>query len=83
MAKRKYVLYDLSKAQTRLEDYLRMVVVPREKEKQKHKQMLELIKEAQSKGLSVEEIASLIGEGVSRQNVYRWLKEAKGKEADA
>jgi len=83
MPKRKYVLFDLDKAQTRLEEYLTTVVAKREQEKQKHNQLLKFIKEAQTKGLTVKEIAHLIGEGVSRQNVYRWLKEVQEKEPDA
>jgi hypothetical protein len=83
MPKRKYVIDELGKVQQRITDFFNTTVLKRNQEQEAHNKLLGIVYEAKQKGLTLDEIASLVGQDVNRQNIFRWLKEYNRRHPNA
>lgn len=74
--KRKLVIDSSDEIQQRINKYLETRASKQKAEQEEHQRLIMLVKDAHDRGLSVREIAPLIG-NIHPATVHRWLKEAR------
>lgn len=79
--RRKIVIDSSDEIQQRINKYFETKRSKDKAEQEEHQRLIKMVKDANDRGLSVREIAPLVG-NVHPATVHRWLKEARQLEAN-